>query len=716
MISFLNAQPEYKPGLHSYKTKEVSRPLLKSNSTTLNTLPFIDDFSSSKATPSHNLWDNQQVLINRNFSNNPPTLGVATFDRLNEEGEIYSHASTSIFGADTLTSKPINLTDTIYFFNTSEVTIRESYRSLFFYDSINKDYISLDSLYYEKEPGTYNLINDSAFYHHETPLYYQGSCPTCYEEWNDTAYHEINETPQEYEKIWRENIIKKQLSSGDSIYLSFYIQSTGLGEPPDEKDSLLLDFYNPSNKEWTNVFAIPGPGPQDSSDVFQQYLIPVYENKYLAEEFRFRFRNYASFTGNNSSPGKLTNGDQWNIDVVWMDWDRHKHDTILPDISFRKPLKSLLSNYESLPWHHWGAAYATEGDGRFSFEIINNHPEARKCYTLIDLFDNAESHLEQIDFGDFNPAGNEILNKDTSFLNNMENNTAGLNKDSAIFYIKAYFSTDYFKDLVHKNDTLIYEQKFFNYYAYDDGSAEAGWGLEGEGTENAFVAYRFFNYKEDVLRGIYMHFNPSYDTTVNNTYFKLTIWDDNNGVPGNIIYQESGENPDIPADINQPRPSKPGEFELYRIDDPFTLPTGEFYIGWEQTKNKYLNIGFDVNRNAQNKLLWNTNGTWNTSNFKGAVMMRPALGASIPGFNNQHAEKQARVKVYPNPTSRKINIKGLNKEQPFSYTLIDLTGKILAQNQSKETQIRLPHLSNGFYLINIQQGSLTTTKKIRIVH
>jgi hypothetical protein len=70
-----------------------------------------DDFSYAGPFPDPNLWLDKYVFINRTFAYCPPSLGVATFDGLNEKGYPYDFTApeSSSEGADTLTSKPIDL-------------------------------------------------------------------------------------------------------------------------------------------------------------------------------------------------------------------------------------------------------------------------------------------------------------------------------------------------------------------------------------------------------------------------------------------------------------------------------------------------------------------------------------------------------------------------------------------------------------------------------
>jgi len=73
-------------------------------------LPFIDDFSNNTDYPDQTKWLDNKVFVNNNFCLNPYTIGVATFDGLNEQGNPYNNSfANAQGGCDTLTSFPINL-------------------------------------------------------------------------------------------------------------------------------------------------------------------------------------------------------------------------------------------------------------------------------------------------------------------------------------------------------------------------------------------------------------------------------------------------------------------------------------------------------------------------------------------------------------------------------------------------------------------------------
>ena len=102
--------------LINHKDSPTNRSI--TNNDTLS-LPFIDDFAYDSIFPSQSHWLDRNVFINQNFAVDPPSIGVATFDVLDEFGFMYNTASINPKPSDYLTSKPINLSqytaaDSIY--------------------------------------------------------------------------------------------------------------------------------------------------------------------------------------------------------------------------------------------------------------------------------------------------------------------------------------------------------------------------------------------------------------------------------------------------------------------------------------------------------------------------------------------------------------------------------------------------------------------------
>lgn len=76
------------------------------------TLPFFDDFANNNSIyPNCARWQDNHVFVNQDMANNPPSIGVATFDGLGPDGMPYDQTASVSLGlpADTLTSQAIDL-------------------------------------------------------------------------------------------------------------------------------------------------------------------------------------------------------------------------------------------------------------------------------------------------------------------------------------------------------------------------------------------------------------------------------------------------------------------------------------------------------------------------------------------------------------------------------------------------------------------------------
>lgn len=71
-------------------------------------IPFFEDFSSGGPYPEKDRWLEDLTFVNYTMANNPPSLGVATFEGLDAAGEPYG---TGFGTADRLTSKAFDLSD-----------------------------------------------------------------------------------------------------------------------------------------------------------------------------------------------------------------------------------------------------------------------------------------------------------------------------------------------------------------------------------------------------------------------------------------------------------------------------------------------------------------------------------------------------------------------------------------------------------------------------
>ncbi|MEA3504952.1 MAG: T9SS type A sorting domain-containing protein, partial [Bacteroidota bacterium] len=259
-------------------------------------------------------------------------------------------------------------------------------------------------------------------------------------------------------------------------------------------------------------------------------------------------------------------------------------------------------------------------------------------------------------------------------------------------------------------DTLTRMQILSNYYAYDDGTAEAGYGLTPAGAQ---LAYRFTLNEPDTLRAVKMFFNKTWHNG-NEQYFRLTVWDDNNGKPGNIIYTSKPILPEFTESLN--------EFTTYYINDQyvaFTKKNTTFYVGWQQSTDETLNIGYDFSNNNSENIFYNTSGQWLNSDYTGSLMIRPVFGAKLVDYDiDDITTKKSVIKICPNPANGN-NIKILlpdneiNKEE-MQTTIYGITGRVIYKGKYKQ-QISIKHLVKGIYIVvlsNTATGSRYSNKLI----
>jgi hypothetical protein len=263
------------------------------------------------------------------------------------------------------------------------------------------------------------------------------------------------------------------------------------------------------------------------------------------------------------------------------------------------------------------------------------------------------------------------------------------NPDSALFRIRSYLITDVFDP--KQNDTMLYYQRFSNYFAADDGTSESGYGVNGLGSRNAMVAYRFKSFTADTLRAIQICFNDSY-LEANLRTFDLMLWSDNNGIPGDVVYTQEQMTVKQGDGING--------FYTYILNDPQPV-NGIFYVGWKQRSETFLNGGFDVNTPHGDRQFYWLNGNWSLSQAKGSLMIRPVVGAPVTTTAiNDVMPKNRVLKIWPNPVTTYINIDPGDLLLTYSPTIsiYDNSGKEVMR-RSFSQQIDVTTLPEGIYFL-----------------
>jgi hypothetical protein len=480
--------------------------------------------------------------------------------------------------------------------------------------------------------------------------------------------------------------------STENIWLSFYYQPGGLGDKPELKDSLTLQFFAPEESKWHSVWKA------DTSRQlkFKPVIIRIENSKYLKNGFKFRFVNWASLSSDLKDPSMIGNCDHWNIDYVYLDKNRNAADTSLADVAFRTPLRSILKTHESMPWKQFRQVYLQEMGSAIPIHYRNNDIITRNVtrnFEIRDMFTNSVSHSFSAGAANVDPFTNVDYNANLIYT---FNNSA---TDSALFRITCYLKTDDFDP--KGNDTIIYNQIFSNYFAYDDGSSEGGYGINGQGSRNAMVAYRFKSYFQDTIRAIRICFNDSYLNS-NQRAFDLMVWGDDNGIPGNVIY--SAENVLVePGD-------KINGFHTYILPDG-VMVNGIFYAGWRQRSETFLNAGFDVNTSNRGRQYYWLNGTWLQSQKEGSIMIRPVVGAPIKTTSSDDVNPvDPRIySIWPNPASEYINLNcsDLALSRSAFISIVDMQGRELMKVPYSE-RIDISRIRPGIYtVITLSEGRRT---------
>ncbi|MEM7107234.1 MAG: T9SS type A sorting domain-containing protein, partial [Bacteroidota bacterium] len=242
------------------------------------------------------------------------------------------------------------------------------------------------------------------------------------------------------------------------------------------------------------------------------------------------------------------------------------------------------------------------------------------------------------------------------------------------------------------NDTTFTSFVLKDYYAYDDGTAEFGASFDRSGTQ---LAYQFTLPEgvSDSLTGIDIHF-PYIGSDPTGKNLTLSVWTDDNGSPGNRLFQQSA---------TAVRTDSIDKFFRYELLRPVIL-SGTFYVGYRQSFEGDLRVGLDRNTNTVDKIFTNTSGFWEveTDLQTGSLMIRPVFGP-FTGVINSLAETSFRdLAPYPNPTSGILTV----KKNP-GVELFDMLGRAVhfdVRRNPSETTLDISNLPNGVYLLQLRDN------------
>lgn len=492
------------------------------------------------------------------------------------------------------------------------------------------------------------------------------------------------------------------LGVSDDVFLSFFYQAGGMGDLPNPEDSLVVELKG-ADDIWKWAWSTDGNASTD----FVQVYIPIFKTTFDSlifanTEFQFRFRNYASLSGNN---------DLWNIDYVRLDKNRQPNtlDTVIRDVAMLYDFPNYLENFSMLPWKQMEAGadqfidtirIPVRDNGQVEGLVAGNFPLGIK----VANYNVSDTNIIFLDtLSSFNTVlGNEIKNHEILPFTNFTLPTI-TNTDSLYFNAEMILGAVN-RNLLLANDTIRNEILFHNVLAYDDGSAERAYGVSGGGTEVKRFALEFNIAAQDTLAAIQIHFS-NIDVNVDNLVFSLYAWDSLEiGTP-----QVDDTMKYVLGSIENKKPDyidyKNG-FATFVFNEPIIV-SDKFYIGYSQTDNRNLQIGYDMNsiKGREHMYIFTAN-TWKASSISlsGSPMIRAILDGDYPiptttAINT--VNKTEFIKVYPNPASSQLNLEMPPSLNNYVVRVFDFAGKLLLVENNTQV-IDVSRFTKSIYLLQIE--------------
>ncbi len=490
----------------------------------------------------------------------------------------------------------------------------------------------------------------------------------------------------------------------DSVFLSFSYECGGRGNQPDADgilgalgDSLVLEFFSPLQEgQWFRAWAVQGGIDVNS---FDTAFVHIAEDYFLQDGFQFRFRNYCT------RHGAL---DHWHLDYVNVEANFDPLSVTYDEVSMQYANNTLLNfGYTSMPWTHFLANPALYMASELTYYQRNLGVDENIASRWSVNLDGVQQIEGATNVNGFGNAISEIVT--TVPLENYIYSAPGI-LDSATFDVCVYFNQT---DAHLSNDTACFEQKFTNYYAYDDGTAERAYGIQSAGGK---VAMKFESEITDTLIGVYMYFIPV-QYLASDQSFIVQVWEDVSGEPGALLTSEFDN---FNFSLPEYRALGPNSFAYYALTNPVEVSSGGFYVGYIQQSEVSLNMGLDKNTGANStKLFYQLQGltSWSASSVQGSIMIRPVFRSGLPEWVTVEEHELITGEFYPNPTSGELSFNMKADHEKYDCSIVDVTGRTVMQQTFVNNGIitlDIASLDNASYLVRIssQDGERTVIKHI----
>lgn len=505
-------------------------------------------------------------------------------------------------------------------------------------------------------------------------------------------------------------------SVDDNVYLSFFYQFAGNGDPSEvtQGDSLVLEFFarpSPDSTVWIQVWP-QNSSMLDRSTAFLQETVRLNNESFFYDSFQFRIRSFGRQSGI---------WDNWNIDYVYLNDNRSPTDLFYPDRTLSSGLNSIFDTFTAIPYDHFDFSQLV--DPSFTIYNLDNASQTVQ-YDITARVDNFVGE-DTVTFFDsqFDPVGQPSLSNlvDTVVaVPVLQETFFDASADSAYLSFEILFDSgdqdsipnaqgevDYDPEIYRpidfrNNDTTRMTYVLSNYYAYDDGTAEFGAGFRTSSTQ---VAYQFELPEgiTDNLVALDMYF-PYLGTDPAGRSIDLLVWFDGSGEPGANVYQEQR---------GIIRSSTIDEFTRYRLRRSIEV-SGTFYIGYRQNSDGDLRIGLDRNTNSTNRIFTRAGSFWTEErNLEtGSLMIRPVFGEPFVE-QSIDPELQENTRLYPNPGHGVFTL----NTNAYEVQVFDAKGRIITPVKNvvgESMTLDITSYPNGLYFVQlVGKGKQFTFKVIK---
>lgn len=478
-------------------------------------------------------------------------------------------------------------------------------------------------------------------------------------------------------------------SQQDSLFISFFYQVTGKGEAPDLDDNFSL-WFKDANGTWEKMYEIKNSIALDPTIFY--YAIVKVDKKFHHGNFQFKFQNFARLSGPY---------DTWNLDYVYLNDQRWAGNSSFPDRTQVQPITSIFERYRAIPMKHYRdtANFITIPPTAYFTNLYDGQPNQPSDYSTYATVISKKAGVETRT--DFNIELNTVMDDvplnsvlETTFASSVPVSSIDLDADSVYINFKVGFDSGDTNPVAEtprfilvdflKNDTTHAEFLLHKHYAYDDGTAEYGAGLNRPGS---LLAYGFpmFTKEPDTLVAADIYF-PEFGDNSSQTVI-LKVWSStNNGVPLSELYRQT---------LTVQRTAY-NTFTRYNFSEPIGV-RNKFFIGWEQTETVVVPVGLDKSTDSGADIYSNISGTWEQNiTVQGSLMIHPIFGKGVASVING-AEDIAQ-NIYPNPTQNEFYI----PSKAESISICNVLGiNLLFEAEQKEnrTKVRLNDQANQLLIV-----------------